>query len=508
MKPNRNEPCPCGSGKKFKRCCERVSIPQSSLRSAEVITLPDSRVVSITAAIQVGVEYHQAGRLRKAQAIYDSILRVQPDNPDALHLLGLISRQTGNFQLALTLIGQAIKLKPDTALFHNNLGETFRSLGRYTESIAESSRALELQSNLPEAYYNLGMALDAVGRLEEAAQDFRRAITVKPRFVEAYLGLSQTLNKLRCPDEALACLRTASECCPGNLNVACALGITLRSQGKVDEAIQHYRQAIEVYPKAYELFHNLAIAYRMRGALTLAAECFRKALELCPHDETAWHMLHAIEHTNSERAPAAYIRETFDYYAQNFDEHLVKKLEYGIPVQLGNAVRDNLAGRHNLDTVDLGCGTGLLGSELRSVSRSLVGVDLSPKMIDKARERSIYDRLIVGDLIEFITQLEVSSVDVAAAADVFIYIGKLDEVFEQCYRILRQNGIFAFSLEALDERDFALQTTGRYAQSLAYIAMLCNRLGFRVAHREDVDIRKEKDQPVPGYLFVLVKPNA
>ncbi len=473
--------------------------------------LPDGRTVSITDAIQAGIEHHQAGRLRKAQAIYGSILRAQPDNPDAWHLLGLVSRQTGSFQLALAQIGKAINLKPDTALFHNNLGEALRSLDRHDEAIAESRRALELQPSFPEAYYNLGMALGAAGRLEEAVKDIQRAITVKPHFVEAYHGLSQMLHKLRRPTEVLECLQTASVRNPGNLSVACAMGIALRAQGRLDDAIQHYCQAITEHPDAHELHHNLAIAYQARGDLTAAAECFRKVLELRPHDAIARHMLHAVEHTNSECAPAEYVRETFDYYSQSFDEHLIKKLEYHIPELIGSILRDNFAsGRCDFDTIDLGCGTGLLGPELRSISRSLTGVDLSPKMIDKARERLIYDRLVVGDLFEFLAQLEPSSVDLAVATDVFIYIGKLDGIFEQCYRILRPNGIFAFSLEALDDgnKEFALQTTGRYAQSPAYIVRLCNRSGFLIAHRADVGVRKDKGQPVPGYLYVLVKPDA
>lgn len=503
MKPERNRPCPCGSGKKFKHCCESKSVPYRASPPAEVITLPDGRAVSIAVAIQAGIEHHQAGRLRKAQAIYDSILRTQPNNPDALHLLGMVARQTGNLQVALALIGKAITLNPDAALFHNNLGEALRTLNRHDEAIAESQRALELQPDFPEAHCNLGMALRVAGRPDEAVTHFQRAIKYRPRFIEAYLGLSETLVKLHRGDEALSCLRQASTFSPSDRGLACAMGITLRALGRIDEAIAHYVRAISEHPDAPELHHNLGFTYQTQGDLMHAAECYRRELELCPNDQVVRHMLNAVERINSDRAPAEYVRMTFDHYSNIFDEHLVKKLEYHIPELIGKAIRD--IGRRDLDSVDLGCGTGLMGPELRDISKSLAGVDLSPKMIEMARARSVYDRLVAGDLQEFLETLDPSSIDLAVATDVFVYIGRLDEIFTQCARVLRRHGVFAFSLEALVAGDFALQTTGRYAHSPEYVTALCQRSGFQVLQHADVDIRKNLDQPVPGHMFILVK---
>src|SRR5512134_1269713 len=100
-KVGRNDPCPCGSGKKYKQCC----LP----REEAGVTTP-SVDQSIPGLIRAAIEYHQAGRLPQAEAIYQQVLQMQPDHPDALHLLGLIAHQVGKNEIAVMLISKAISL--------------------------------------------------------------------------------------------------------------------------------------------------------------------------------------------------------------------------------------------------------------------------------------------------------------------------------------------------------------------------------------------------------------
>jgi predicted TPR repeat methyltransferase len=109
----------------------------------------------------------------------------------------------------------------------------------------------------------------------------------------------------------------------------------------------------------------------------------------------------------------------------------------------------------------------------------------------------------VGDLIESLSLPE-PSYDLVLATDVFIYIGKLDEVFAACQQILRPAGLFAFSVEAEETGpDYALRPSGRYGHSAAYIRRLAEQHGFAGMSGCHVTLRKEAGVPMPGNLFVF-----
>ena len=100
--------------------------------------------MTINQAMQTAVGHHQAGRVAEAEAIYRQVLAVQPQNPDALHLLGVIALQTGHPEAAIQLITQALAVKTDDSSFHSNLGEAYRSIGRQEEAIPCYERALTI----------------------------------------------------------------------------------------------------------------------------------------------------------------------------------------------------------------------------------------------------------------------------------------------------------------------------------------------------------------------------
>lgn len=476
---------------------------------AQGIGLPDGSRAPVPAAMQVAVQLHHAGRLRKAEAIYRQVLEIEPNNVDALHLLGLVARQFGKYETAIDLIGRAVKINPKAAMFQNNLGETYLSLGRLVEAETLCRQALDLQPDFPEANYNLAKVLRAQGRFDESIFCFEEVLRRRPDFVDAYVGLGETMYRHGRVDAALTLYQSALSRHPDNPTLLSSMGIVLRALGRVDDAIEAYEKAIAARPDIPELYNNLAIAYKAQGKLSEAAACYRKVVELRPNDESARHLLAAVQQATTDHAPRGYVQETFDNYAEKFDQHLTGKLEYQVPRLLGEAVKSfpSWNDGRKLDVVDMGCGTGLMGVELRDISRHLVGIDLSPKMIDKARERAIYDELVVGDLLDYLAKLESNSFDLATSADVFVYIGNLAPIFEHCQRFLRPHGLLAFSVEALSDesRDFELTVTGRYRQSRAYIGKLSQRFGFSEVRFAPICVRKEEGQSVNGYLYLLYR---
>jgi hypothetical protein len=128
-----------------------------------------------------------------------------------------------------------------------------------------------------------------------------------------------------------------------------------------------------------------------------AVEQLRKSLRLVPDNPMAEHALAALMEVRVDGASPEYVAALFDDYAETFDSSL-ESLEYRAPELLAQMLTQLST---SFGTIfDAGCGTGLMGVLLHDMTDTLIGVDLSSKMIDKARERQIYDELVVGDIVQ------------------------------------------------------------------------------------------------------------
>lgn len=492
MKLARNQPCPCGSGKKFKHCCEDKSV-KPALDPSE--------------ALRRGIYFHQKGKLGEAERIYKTILVEHPAHADALHLLGLVCHSMGKSVVAYGLIQTAIKHNPASAVYHSNYADVCRKLDWLDEAFVAAQRACALQPNLPEAHYQYGEVLRAQKRNRDSVQALKQALALEPAMTVASLALAQAFVKLKQRDEALACLEIANVLRPGHFGVIQSIGNILSMMNRNEETIRHYQASLAAFPAyAVQIYGALAESYTAIGNIEAATDCYRRLLELRPNDKHISHFLKAVTGEHSDAPPPDYVRGLFDNYAETFDNHLVKNLEYRGHVLLGGAILNLVdQARNDLDCLDLGCGTGLLGAEIRKICRTLDGCDLSPKMIEQAHKRKIYDRLDVAELLSSLSGRSTGSVDLITAADVFIYVGQLNDVFVQSRRTLRPDGLLAFSIELLDssDRDYALRTSGRYAHSSAYIRRLCEQTGYSVTYCHAVTLRKEADVPMPALLYIL-----
>lgn len=232
----------------------------------------------------------------------------------------------------------------------------------------------------------------------------------------------------------------------------------------------------------------------------------RRCRELGLSGDAAVAFLDAAEtgSTPPPRADEGYVAALFDQYAAHFDEKLRGKLDYRAPECVLEAVLEVLGGRRGLDVLELGCGTGLAGVLLRPLARHLTGIDLSQGMLDRARERGIYDALVTGEITQTLASSQ-GSHDLIVAVDVLVYFGALEALFEQVARRLAPGGLFAFTVEKSEEPKYQLRSTGRYVHSLAYLRDCASAAGLhpRVEHQRV--LRTEKGEPVHGHVVVLQK---
>ena len=404
------------------------------------------------AALQRAMAAHKGGRLKEAEVGYRRILRSRPRDPDALNFLGMLCVQQGDAGAGVELLRRSVESVPTN----------------------------------PHAWLNLGNALMAAGAIEEARNAFRGATERAPSMAEAWFNLGVCYRRLKDPTQAMECFRKTVEHGPG-------------------------------YSAAYEALATLL--YRA-GRSAEAADAYREWLKYEPENSIARHMLAA---TSGEGAPAragdAYLTEMFDKFAETFDENL-QELGYRAPELLAAALREHVgpsgaaslagttrvvgAAGPTLDILDAGCGTGLCGPLLKPITRSLVGVDISPGMTEKAKARGLYNELVVQELVDFMRSRP-AAFDAIISADTLVYFGALDAPMAVAYECLRSPGVLAFTVERLDavpSEGYRLEPHGRYSHSAGYVRGVLTAAGFTAVSLTEETLRRERGAEVNGYVVV------
>ena len=152
--------------------------------------------------------------------------------------------------------------------------------------------------------------------------------------------------------------------------------------------------------------------------------------------------------------------------------------------------------------LDLGCGTGLAGLNLKQFCQKIEGIDLSNSMLEQARIKGVYDKLIHGDIVEHLTEAELDF-DYFISTDVFVYVGELSDVFRLIKSKNTRKGKLVFSTEHTEREGFYLEKSGRYSHSKTYIESLCGKYDYHLSHYSEVDLRKEKSEFLRGGLYIL-----
>jgi predicted TPR repeat methyltransferase len=354
------------------------------------------------------------------------------------------------------------------------------------------------------------------GAIVQAIEYYRQALAIRPDFAEALHKLGDALREQGKQDEAISCYRRAIASAPDEAQHHFSLGVAQLETSDLPNATACFERAVALKPDFVRAHNSLGFILLESGRPAEAVARFQKSLSFDPENGMALHMIASLTGSNPERAPSQYIEKLFDGFASTFDAHL-QHLKYETPkhlVALIAHVCTPVAGKWNV--LDLGCGTGLSGVAIAPYASELVGVDLSAKMLQKARDRNIYHRLECMDLIAMLQVEKSANYDVVLAADSFIYLGNLDRVAREVRRVLRPGGFFAFSVEALEalpavaprnvvHPGYQLQENPscRYAHSSEYISRLASDNNFKIHELKMTHIRMSGGSSVNGYLVLL-----
>ena len=226
---------------------------------------------------------HQTGQMDQASLLYQQVLTQEQENPDALHLFGVLRHQQGEHARAVELIGRAVTLRPNVTAFHANLAEAYRALGQF-ERAAGCCRTALLLARIGkwEIHNNLGLALQGLQRHTEAIEHFRQALELQPSSASVHGNLGISLRKLKRMDEALSHFRRAIKLDPQSAIAHTNLGQILIDTGTATEALPHCLEATRLLPDLASVHHNLGHALRLAGRLADARSAYLEAIRLDP----------------------------------------------------------------------------------------------------------------------------------------------------------------------------------------------------------------------------------
>lgn len=278
------------------------------------------------------------------------------------------------------------------------------------------------------------------------------------------------------------------------------------AEGDHAAAAEVLEQALELAPGWAPLWFALGSAREKLGARDAAITAFSRAASLDPGEGLGaeLHLARLGARDVPRAAPDGYVRCLFDQYADRFDAHLVESLDYRGPALLADALA-NIGATGFSSVLDLGCGTGLCGAAFRASTRHLAGVDLSPRMVEAALRKGIYDRLDIGSIEEFLGGEKSGSASLVTAADVLVYCGDLAPILTTVARVLEPRGFLAITLQRAETGDYTIGSDLRFAHGEDYVRRAAAATGLRILRCETASTRKDAGADVPGLVVVAAR---
>jgi len=398
------------------------------------------------------------------------------DQARARFLEGVEHFEAGRPEAARLAFEAALALAPERPSVLANLGATHLALGQWRDALAVLQRAAAADASQPDVWRNLGLAHKELGHWQPAADCLKRSLQAEPH-AGLLLVLGQVQLKLGQVQAALAAFDRAIEIDAAFAPAWSERGSLLRELNRLDEAARSFEKAMELgADPELHAYYLASVRKASRNGMQNAA--------------------------TPATSPRLYVEALFDEYAADFQRHAVEDLRYqGFQTLLRPLLE---GGRRYGAVLDLGCGSGLCGRLIRPACEAVDGVDLSRAMLGEARKPGVYRDLVHADVVEYLSTCE-RSYGLVLAADVFIYVGELAEVFRHVRRVLEPKGCFALTLErSTGNEDVALLPSLRYAHSEAYVRRLAATHGFQLNDLFTAPLRQDQFRPVQGLYVYLV----
>jgi predicted TPR repeat methyltransferase len=390
--------------------------------------------------------------------------------------------QNSNFRLGLL------------ALHHNALDEA----EAYFQSV------LDADAHDIESLVNLGVVALKRELAQTAIQYFTQALLLNEHHLEARHNLAATFIHYDRFENALTHYRILLQTHPREAEYLYNAGVAEMALGHLAPARGYFETLLQQHPLHHDALTNLAAIHARLGQKQQAIDLLTKAQSSNPHDPSCQLMLAALTgDTRAAKTSPEYARNLFNNYALYYNRHLKETLQYTLPEHFARIMHQTIYSVAPIPhSLDLGCGTGLMGNVLRELSTQLTGVDIAEKMLKQAAQTGLYNQLITREGVDFLESCP-TPFNLIVAADMLPYLGDLHPLFLAIRRGLTQGGYWLFSIEISAKEQYQLQPSTRFAHHPEYIRALQAQHQLHIIHQERVIARHQAEQEVPVMVYLM-----
>ena len=453
---------------------------------------------------------------------------------------GQLLYSLGEYEAAAVSFMAAFHIEPQNPIIILLLASTFTGRGQYEEAHGLFLHARAI-SDIPEIDEQEGLCHVLQGNQQEAEALFDRIITRCPDYIWGHIYKGQILMNARHFPQAEACMARALKCNPDSFEALFALAVLNDWQGQSEIAIRYAMDAIKTKPLGWECHMFLGSLLLRERHYAEAHQVLAQALTIRPHDpyvlqllflalrmtrrepdflnyirkQLARHpgnpvLLHFQSMAESElpdHAPNSYVQGYYDGYCEQYDHYQHNVLSYRSPQTIATTLtewlEENKGNFHNL--LDIGCGTGLIASALKELVPYSIGVDISPRMLAKARGKQLYNTLHLSDMLSFMLASE-QTFDLVVASDVLCHSGNLSSFCKAARNVLSAKSLLAFTIE----KDFHAETwrlcaNGRYTHAPHYVRQMLAGEGYKILSHHEHTLHIDNNLAATGVLFIAQK---
>lgn len=443
----------------------------------------------------------------KATRYYKQAISHQRGCAEAYYGLGRLAITQKDWASAIGYLERTLVLRENDGAAHTQLAHVYFKKEKYDKAAEHYKKRLTLEPKHTSTLLGLGACLVKQGHFEAGIKRLKQCIQYQGHYTEVYENLLAAYRALGDDRSALKYALWLYQTAP-NLENRFQLGLVYMMIDQHSEALDHFRAILRETPNHLNAHMNMGTIYLKQRVYAKAILHYQKAYQLDPSNQQLPYVLHALKQTPNKalptRAPVAYIKPLFDQYAPYFEQHLMEYLHYTVPKRIGTMVSEQIMPtflEKKLRILDLGCGTGLCGESLVAYAECLTGVDVSEKMLARAKQKKIYHQLVIDDILCFLAQK--GDWHLLIAGDTLPYFGDLNLIFKKSRKVIQEKGFFVFTIEKTSEKMYQLQQTARYAHHPTYIEQLADRYQWSTVACEDIVCREQHQKPIQGYLYAL-----
>jgi len=280
------------------------------------------------------LKVHQAGKFHEAAVLYERVLKVAPENAEALHLSGLVAHQQGNIDDAIKRIKHAIRVRPNSATFIGNLsavltaskrfeeaaqchkrlvalnpenhgawfglGDIYQQCGQFEEAIKAYTKAIKIQPDHIGSYHNLGAAYHAQGEQKQALKCFQAVLKINPEFSQSHFSLGNVYRVMGALNDAVQSLQKAIQIKPDYIDALFNLANLHKDMGDYQAAVDNYIRLLKIAPSMAEAHNNLGNVFYGINQTEQALQCYQTALKICPDYVEALHNMSIVMQNNGQ----------------------------------------------------------------------------------------------------------------------------------------------------------------------------------------------------------------